>query len=146
MSTTKERKLITSVGDFIRWDNDKKLEMTEFFVEANSFEQLMLWRENYKNKSEDERLEWIQDTSGFMRLIGFVDKKQQKPIYISCSFYAIGGRYVCFYYASGTYADWNQIKEFINKHAPKYDKGTRTAETDAMNFGHCLSFCKGECD
>lgn len=128
--------------DFIRMSSDEKISRSEFFVEADSFAKQALWEQHFYDKKDGERLEWIQDSSGFSRLIGFMDKNKQNPIYVSFGFYAIGGKYICFYYPEGTYADWNQIEAYINSIVPKYDSGTRNAKCDANNFHQCLSFCR----
>jgi len=85
-------------------------------------------------------IEWIQDNSGFGREIGKIGRG--KPVFVSFSFYAIGGKYICFYNATSRFVDWTMVEDYIKKFAPKYDNGHRTAMTDANNFHHCLHFCQ----
>jgi hypothetical protein len=129
-------------AEMLSLSHDEKLKRVSFFVEANSYEQLSLWREFYKNVKPEERLEWIQDSLGFMRQVG---ELKNKPVMVSFSFYVIGNTYICFYYACSNFVDYKMVEDYIKTNFPvMYDNDTRAAMTDASNFMHCLSFCEGK--
>lgn len=115
--------------------NEAKLATTVFFIEANSFEQLMLWKEH-----KDET-NWKEDSSGFYRQIGNIDKG--KPVTVSFNFAEIYGKRICFYYVSSRYADYTMVEDWFKENYPvKYDGDSRLAMTDAMNFHHAIGCCR----
>lgn len=134
-----------TLSDMQRMSNDEKLERTDFFVEATCFERHELWyRWTHRNKDKDT-LVWKQDLSGFSSTIGHIKKDRSMSVVVSFSFALIGNCYVCFYEATSRFVDHTMIEEWIRKNHPvKYDKGLRTAMTNAHNFHTCYRFCQGK--
>lgn len=126
--------------DMVRMSPDEKLKRVDFFVEANRFAIHELWSKYYGSNNKADKLEWIQDMSGFGRTVGYINNS---PVSVEFSFYTIGDRFVCFYYATSRFVDWNMITEYLDKNWPvKYDNDSRRARTDAENFHNCYNFCK----
>lgn len=124
---------------------DEKLKRSSFFVEANKFEQFILWKDNYHNNKDVDKLEWVQDTSGFFREIGSIG--HNKPVTVNFTFCIIGETYICFYYPSSRYVDYKMVEDWIEKNYPvKYDGDSRRAMVDAANFSTCKNFCKERFD
>ena len=134
----KMKKPITSPYDFHNWTNDEKLKNSDYFVECTRFEFDFIYK-----KSENESLEWIKDTCGFDRHIGFIGNRlRMRMVRIDFSFCAIGGKYICFYYSCSRFCDWDLVDKFIEKHAPIHDG--RIAKSEASKFYDVLNFCKSK--
>jgi hypothetical protein len=139
-------------SDIIRMNFEDKLRRTDFFVEANSFEESALWskyvfdnpkRQGPFDNKDINGMEWLQDTGGFGKTIGYIGVGKKRPVTVHFSWYAIGDKYVCFYNPTSRFVDWTMVEKWITKHFPvKYDKGTRSAMTDANNFHNCYHFCQ----
>ncbi len=116
--------------------NEIKFSSTVFFIEASSFEQFCLWKENH------QKIPWKEDCAGNWQIIGYIDKKKKKPVCVSFSFAELFEQRVCFYCATSRYVDHSMVRDWIIKNYPiKYDT-TRTAMTDAMNFHHAIHHCQ----
>lgn len=120
---------------------EEKLKNTVFFVEANNFEKLFLWKENRDRK---EPLEWIQDCSGFMHQVGeMISNEKKLPVCVEFSFATINGKHICFFNACSRVVDHEMVENFItNTYPVTYHNGSRRAICDARNFHQCLNFCK----
>lgn len=122
------------------------LAKTFFIVEATSFEYLSLWadhsdesmsRSPMLTKSHAPIVEWIQMNPGWIVQIGELDKR---PVSMSVNWAKIDGHLVMFWYLCSQVADYVMAEKWLKKHFHgTYDNGLRRAETDAYNFGHCLS-------
>ena len=112
---------------------DKRLKKVQFFVEANSFEKLMIW-EKYHNT-----ISWVSDTSGFSYIVGYI---KRRPINVCFEFVSINNKLVCFYYGCSELVDLKMIEDWIDSNYPIYYDGDRKARIDSMNFHHCVQFCK----
>lgn len=99
-------------------ENEQKLIDTEYFVEANSYEKLHLW------KDYNEKYEWIQDSSGFGLEIGSIGSNM--PVFVSFHFAKVNNTNVCFYQATSRYVDHTMVENWIRKYCNKI--------TDANNF------------
>ena len=107
----------------------KCIEGTMFVVEANSYERMCLWKER-KNAT------WEDDRGGYFITIGHVD---DRPICVSLSWAKINGQKVMFVEMTSELADFKKLDDWILANFDvKWDKGTRVARCDAMNFGTCL--------
>ena len=100
-----------------------KLKDTEYFIEAASFEILTLWNEN------KDRVDWKELTSGVLFDLGTLDGML---VTMSIRWAKINGHLVAFYDLLGQVVDYRMVDALIQK-VPK---------TNAMNFHHCLHFCK----
>ena len=119
-------------------EKDTRLKDVVFFVEANSYEQLQLWSEYH------EEVKWEQDLSGVFHTVGYIEG-YERPVNVTFSFSKLNGKMICFYDAVSRYVDYDMIEYFIKSNYPvRWDKQTRWAMTDAMNFHHCVDYCKNE--
>ena len=140
-----------TIDDIRNMSNDEKLKAVDFFVEATSHEAHELWakwfhyplRNDTNDPSGEKPLDWIQDMSGFSRVVGHIKDDLDMPVCISFSFYIINGKYVCFYEAVSRYVDYTMVEEYISKNFPlKYDNSTRRRMTNASNFSNCIWWCR----
>lgn len=114
--------------------HEEKLKSAVFFIEATSYEQLCLWRENHQQTN------WEEDRCGVLHQIGNLG--QGKPICVSFTFAKIYGKRICFYEATSRYVDHEMVEEYLEKNYPVgWDNGTRRAMTDAMNFHLAIDAC-----
>ncbi len=129
--------------------DDPRLAEACFFVEANDFERLCLYRDHsdiehgYQRWEPPERdgprVKWEQDNFGFWMQIGEVG---DWPVNVCFHFVRINGLLVAFYEGISRVVDSVMIEEWLRVHyTPKYDKGHRLAYTNAMNFHLCLHHC-----
>jgi hypothetical protein len=103
---------------------------TKFAVEATGFERHMLWRDHH------ERISWEGNPAGYGVQLGLIG---DMPVMLSATFQAIEGHVVLFYHPTSQLVDHRMIDAWLNENVlAKWDKGTRIAQTDAMNFSHCL--------
>ena len=118
-------------------EKEEKLKSCVFFVEANSFETLELWREH---KFETF---WEEDNFGFNQLIGNIKEDPDFPVHVSFMFAKIYGQRICFFDVCSRYSDSEMVRNFLTKNYPvKWDNGTRTAITNAQNFHHAIQTCR----
>ena len=109
---------------------DPRFAKTVFCVEANSFETLELW-DYWKDK-----VKWEDEGDGVMYQTGEIDNR---PICTTMSWSKIDGQYVLFYDNTSQVVDNVQVEKWFKAHCnPTWDKGTRRAFTDSMNFYHCI--------
>jgi len=95
--------------------------------EANSFEQLCLWKE-YKGVHE-----WIEESKGLILTLGVVTINNEKfPVNVSLFCATTRGKRVMFVDAVSRVVDWDIVKKGINQLVP--DVPIR----DAMNFHNCF--------
>lgn len=144
----KNKRIPVTHSDMIRMSFEEKLRRTDFFVEANGFEKSQLWSQYYydkKNKKGElpkDVLEWVQDSGGFGKTIGYIGVGKKRPVTVHFSWYAIGDKYICFYEPTSRFVDWTMVEKWIEKNFPvMYDNGTRRAMTSASNFHNCYHFC-----
>jgi len=115
---------------------DPRFKDTIFRVEANSYEHLCLWNE-WK-----ERIKWEDDNLGIWYQIGEINNL---PICISMRWTKINNYLILFYHPTSRIVDHDQIEDWFKKHCyPKWDKDTRIAHCDAMNFHHCIHAIKAK--
>lgn len=150
MITEIKKKSVTP-EDFNKMTFEDKLKATDFFVEASSHEQHELWAEwhhyptekRMKDPSNEEPLSWVQDYAGFSKVIGHIKNDPDLSVNVSFSFALIKDKYVCFYEPVSRYVDWTMVEEWILGNFPvKYEKGRRSAKTNAANFSNCVWFCR----
>lgn len=128
----------------IQEDNaENRLKRTAFLVEATSFEQFCIWRENACKDNHDPRfplLTWEQ-LGGWLIEIGSLRVRGKKlPCVISATWNRVDGQLVMFWYSCSRVTDSVQAEKWLDKHFNgKWDNGTRRATTDASNFHHCVS-------
>lgn len=109
---------------------EELLSATKFAVEATGFERHMLWRDHHQAVS------WEGNPAGYGVQLG---KVGDMPVMLSTTFQVIDGHVVLFYHPTSQLVDYRMIEAWLKENVPaKWDKGTRIAQTDAMNFPHCL--------
>lgn len=107
--------------------SEEKIAETFFLVEANSFETLVLWRENEK---EGEFI-WTEESLGFWQTVGFLKKR---PICISMFWTIIGGKRIAFYEGTSVLVDHDMIEKWLEETFHL----SREKRCDAHNFHLCL--------
>ncbi len=118
---------------------EEKISSSVFFIEANSYEVLSLWKE-----FKDE-IHWQEDSLGFWQKIGLIDDDEEKPVCLTFHFAKIYGSRICFYDVVSRYNDTEMVRAWLEKNYPvTWDNGTRIAITNAMNFGSAIKRCKYE--
>lgn len=106
--------------------DDPRFGQTEFVVEANGYESLSLWSDCQK-----EGISWEQE-NGLMIRVGEVENM---PVNISVMWNVVGGMRILFWDSISRMVDYTMIEEWFDRNCcPMYDKGTRKARTNAMNF------------
>lgn len=120
---------------------EQRLTKTVFAVEATSTEQFFLWRENAHESPDRPKgyvpVFWQQVNPGYMETIGHIGKR---PVCVCCQWVILDGQWVMFYDCTSQVADHAMVDKWLNKvFKRKWDNGTRYAQCDAMNFGHCLA-------
>lgn len=150
MSSIKPRECLTAVDLHNAVDKEKARGLdprfldTEFLVEADSFSKFALWKEHHGD------IEWVCDNEGVAFVVGFLtsfnrkdpSKEETLPVYTTFNWAKLNGHRVCFYYSYSRVTDWLMVERWVESICyPLYDD-TRHAHCDAMNFHHCLQFCK----
>lgn len=93
-----------------------KMEQSHFFIEANGFEKMVLWR------SHEKETNWKDLGVGYWQVIGYIDEKnRKKSVCVSFHFSCLHGQWVCFFEATSRFVDHNMVHAFINKHFPDND-------------------------
>lgn len=85
-----------------------KMRSSQFFIEANGFEQMRLWEKH------EAASNWQHDQSGFWQVVGYVDKEKQKPVCVSFHFAKVYGRRVCFFEPTSRFVDHTMVSHFID--------------------------------
>jgi hypothetical protein len=112
--------------------SEANLKASVFFVEATRCEQIYIWEEWKK------LCEWKEIGSGIGICVGHINKQKTKPVWVSFNFAILNGKHICFYEVTSRFSDSVMVEDFIKtKYPVKYDKGTRLAMCDAMNFHLC---------
>lgn len=118
---------------------ETRLKYTVFIVEATSFEQFSLWKENADESpnrdSNTKGVSWEQVNPGELITIGKVGKM---PVCLQTSFIKIDGQMVMFWELSSQVADYRMAEKWLKKNFKRKYDGGRPAECGAWNFGHCL--------
>jgi len=112
---------------------DIKLKASIFFIEANSFEILQLWKE-FKEY-------WVEDNVGFYKTIGFINNDKNMPINVLFNFTKLFNQQICFYNVISRFNDSELVENFLEKNYPVKYEGRR-AMTNAMNFHNVSNYCE----
>jgi hypothetical protein len=107
------------------------LRATVFTVEANGFEQHMLW------VLHAYRVNWLQRGEGTMVTLGTLDGR---PVVLSLRWAVIDNCSVLFYHPQSEVADYAMVERWLAENCtPPTWGGGRAARCDAQNFHQCLS-------
>lgn len=118
---------------------ESRLTKTLFIVEANRFEQHMLWEKYANNTMSRGHLIWKQ-MDGWLVTVG---KLYGRSICIDVFWYKIEGQLVMFWHPTSALVDHKMIDNWLDEHfTGTYDKGLRRASCDANNFHCCISAIK----
>jgi hypothetical protein len=118
---------------------DIRFKLTDYVVEANSFEYRCLWNQ-YREKTD-----WKDDNFGIVTTLAMVGEKNQekRPINISCRWVKIDGTYVLFWYACSQLVDYKLIEDWFKKNCYPYEEDTtRAARCDVDNFHSCIWYAR----
>ena len=89
-----------------------------------------MWQEWHK------KIQWEEDSSGLVYTVGYLS---ELPVVIELFWVTLNGHRVCFYNSTSRVVDWTMIKGWLSKVCyPLWDGNSRHADTDAMNFHHCI--------
>jgi hypothetical protein len=121
---------------------ESRLLQTKFAVEANNFEQFVLWSRHSKEspeRTDPNPMQWQQVSPGWVVTVGTID---DRPCNISMTWNELDGMLVCFYYACSQVVDHKQIEAWLEENFKGTWGGGRRATCDASNFHHCLDALK----
>jgi len=104
-------------------DSDEMLSAVDYVVEANSFEQLTLW------KDWNNRVEWEDCRGGFGVHVG--DVGDLFPVWISLLVAKINGKVVLFWFPTSMVVDYEMCENYIKRHT--VNRSYRNL-VDAQNF------------
>ncbi len=107
----------------------KKIKASVFFVEANSFEKICLWRD-----CNDKDISWEEDLRGLAIHLGSLD---ERPVFAGLFFAKIMGQQICFFEITSVVQDHHMIDQFLELES-SYGAEFRSHKCDAMNFGSAL--------
>jgi len=122
-----------------RVSEDERFDDVVYMIEANSFEQLMLWKENDERKGI-RKVKWEQDCLGYGGVIGYMRSygcTKSYPVSISCFFTKLNEKRIVFYEAVSMVVNRDMIRKWIKGQCPE-----GTPNCDAMNFHQCLSMVR----
>ena len=129
----------------------ERLKDVEYVIEANSFEQLQLWKMYSKEAKgaylhvENEfvrRFGWINENDGYLQIVGNIKTDESNfPVCISISFAKLDGVNVMFFYSTGQVSHHGMIDKWLEKNCNPMSPGRRF-KTDAMNFSHAISYIR----
>lgn len=116
-------------------------------VEASHTEMHFLWMQYAQestwadSKYPSRKMKWQQANPGRAMMIGKIGRRE---VWLSIVFNRIEDQMVIFWELTSPACDYNLVdpwfaKAFGAKGWPTYDKGSRTATFDAMNFGNAVS-------
>lgn len=109
-----------NLEQFKMMDMEDRLKATFATVEATSYEQLCLWRDNanpFKAKAEG-KVKWEQVLDGWLPTVGHMTKKAY-PVVISLHWCVIEGRPVLFWHPTSQIVDHNLIDEWLKRMVPQ---------------------------
>lgn len=124
-----------------------KLSTTVFAVEANTFEQHMLWRMYAEGADafkigEHQRVKWEQDLGGNGWIIGHMGK-DKLPVMLSLLWAVLDGQRVLFYHVTSQVANYRYVDQWLKLVCPQlFPENTSDLKTDAGNFHNCVAFIK----
>lgn len=99
-----------------------------YLVEANTFEQGVLW------EKWNKKVEWKQHLTGNMSCVGYVGETKEFPVYVSLSHNYINEKKIVFWYVSGMYADYAKVESFLKKEFPECFYTMPYKKAEAGNF------------
>lgn len=123
-------------ADRAAMDNDPRFLMTEYLVEATSFEHHAQWcfrarGAPYCYDVRDMRtVDWVQTNPGLWEQVG---KLADMPVVVNLSWAWLNGAMVCFYESTSQVVDWRMIEAWLGKKFPNV-----RLKTDAINLHNVL--------
>lgn len=110
------------------------LEKTDYFVEADSATMHLLWVTNVDRPyPKVPPVKWEEISSNF--------RLDLEKTSVMCYFGLIHGNLVCFFSPCGMKTDRIEMFEYLGPYIKKDESGS-LKQTNAMNFHHCVSYCK----
>lgn len=113
-------------------DDEPRLRDVVAAVDANRFEQFMLWQEHHRE------CEWVHDSAGYMIQLGTL---ADMPVCLSISFAVVDKRRIVFHYMCSMVTDGRMEEAWLDANFGEQESGDRRKVhcTDAMNFGNALN-------
>lgn len=124
---------------------EHRLKKTVAVVEASHTEQHFLWMQHAKDSTWNDpkyparKMDWKQANPGRSVMVGEIGGKQ---VWMTIFFARIEGQVVLFWELTSQACDYTLAEKWFKENLkpfPKYDKGYRLAEFDAMNFHNAAS-------
>jgi hypothetical protein len=116
-----------------------ELRSTYFAVEANSFEQLCLWRDSARDADRPtihDPVLWVEKARGHILQIG---ELAGMPVTLALCFATINNIGVLFYHSPSQVTDHRMVEKWLDENVPANTwGGGRATRCDAMNFHQCL--------
>jgi uncharacterized protein YbdZ (MbtH family) len=123
---------------------DPRLAASAYVVNATSDEQHSLWREWSKDaiasgwgSARNERVDWEQDSSGWMRVVG---ELAGFPINIDLSWAIVDGVLVLFWDGISRVVDYQMCEDWLKEHVPAFAQ----RHTNATNFHHMFQYARAK--
>lgn len=105
-----------------------------YFIEADTFSHHALWYQYHHRPEPDiSPIPWEQISLGFYQTV-------PGGTCVSFSFARVYGKLVCFYVPTSSKVDYEHVESFLKPFWTK--EGKRKIHCDAMNFHHCIGYCK----
>jgi hypothetical protein len=122
---------------------DQLMEETFFAVAATSFEHQCLWSDHAQQSDYAKvptTVHWKQLPYGYTVQVGTLDNR---PVVMTLRWASLDGKLILFWDVCSQVTDSGMVEAWLsgNFHGT-WDKGTRRARTDAMNFHHCIHAIK----
>jgi hypothetical protein len=120
----------------------------DYFVEAN-YEERMGLHHRYslsadrcmQNRPDIEcklKFEWQGNASSTSFHIGYIRGDKKIPVGINVTIEEVGGKKVCFYYASTRYADHQMVEDWFDKFFCKKSRHRYLNRSDANGFAAAM--------
>ena len=114
-----------------------KINNSIYFVEANSYERISLWREFKERYDEND---WKFDNNGYVLSIGNISNHKNKPVCVEFFFSELFGQQICLYSPTSRFVDYDMIKNWLKNYFFNND-GNKLLMTDSMNFHNVIHKC-----
>ena len=109
----------------------------DYFVEADSYARHALWGEyHYRPDEPRAPVPWKHISLGFWQTV-------PGGTTVSFSFaFLYDDKLVCFYYPTSQKIDFDHVETFLEPYWQSKHEGGRQRRCDAMNFHHCIHYCR----
>lgn len=117
---------------------EKRLAVTEYFVEATDEEAFQLWKDTHDSVAWEQCHGWLV-TVGRVRTLHIFksrDRIERHPVTVTFTWQLLDGHLVAFYDAASQVVDYRMVDRYVRRYVRQLDG--RSAHTNATNFHHCM--------